>query len=488
MKRFMVLSLCMYSLSLVAQERFLLKDSLRKDLDLLYRMLDEVHPGTYRYLSEPKLMAPFESLYRDLPPKISEGDFLRKLAQTVSTVKCGHTYLNPWNMKSSIRARLFEGQRYVPFGFEIIDGRFYVTETVVEEGNIQRGAELLSLNGVPMQAVYDRLKTVPKRDGNNETANDFYFSLNEYGMRSYEAFDIYYTLFFPPAGAVVEVEYQNYNASIEKVTTSLLTKQERLDKITTKYGNESTQHKRWKLEIREKVAIMKIGTFAIWNWKDFNAKTWLKEAFQELEDRKVKRLMVDIRGNGGGDDGARNELLSYLIKEKVNMENTFRKLIRTTQVAEELHPYCDTWYKPVLTGLPADQFERFDEQYFLLTKKEKGTIIKPNKGAFGGDIYLFGDGSNTSATFQLFTLAQQYRFATVIGSESGGNRQGTNGSQYLFFYMPYSGMEVDIPLVFSQAVEEMPDAGVQPDIEVKNDQRSIALGEDPLIQYVLKKK
>ena len=51
-----------------------------------------------------------------------------------------------------------------------------------------------------------------------------------------------------------------------------------------------------------------------------------------------------------------------------------------------------------------------------------------------------------------------------------------------FFTMPYSKMEVDIPLIFSQPMQEMPDAGVKPDVSIKMTQAALAQGADPLLE------
>jgi len=95
---------------------------------------------------------------------------------------------------------------------------------------------------------------------------------------------------------------------------------------------------------------------------------------------------------------------------------------------------------------------------------------------------MLGNGSNTSATYTMLLLAKTYGFAKFVGSESGGNLQGINGSQYVFFYLPYSKMEVDIPLIYTQPTKRRPDRGVKPDIEVKIMQRDIALGRDPFLE------
>ena len=483
MKKLILIALLIPSFNLAAQQRLLQKDSLERDIHLLYRMLDEVHPGTYRYLKPEELETTFRQLFDRLPETLSEGDFMIRLAQTVSKVKCGHTFLSPWNMDGTLRTRLFDRDIYFPIGIAVIDGRFFVTENISGHSSIERGAEILSMNGVAMATVYDSLKTVAKTDGNNTASVDSYFSVGAY---DWQAFELYYSLFFPATDGKVRMQFRNFEEdTVQEVTLQLLSKTARSTKMNTANGGPSQASTPWKLTmLDEERALLRIGTFAIWNWKDFNYKTWLKQTFAKLEETGVETLIVDIRGNGGGDSDARDELLSYLVKSKLKRKKDTRALIRTTKIPEDLHPYCNTWVEKVKKGLPKWMYKPFDERHYELRGGTGKLSIKPKKQAFGGKVYIFGNGSNTSATYTMLLLAKTYGFATFVGSESGGNLQGINGSQYVFFYLPYSQMEVDIPLIYTQPTTSRPDRGVKPDIEVKITQRDIALGRDPFLEGI----
>ncbi len=483
MKKLIFIFLFLPLANLIAQPRLLVKDSLQRDINLLQRVLEEVHPGTYRYMTEDQLKAEFQQLYNNLPTNISEADFMIRLAQTVSKVKCGHTYLNPWNMNKALRNRLFDREIFFPIGIEVLDGRFFVTENISEHSSINKGAEILSLNGLAMTTVYDSLRTVAKMDGNNPASIDPYFSVQAYAARDWEAFELYYSLFFPTKDGKVIMEFQNFGADqVEQVTLQLLRKSDRTAKMKEAYGDLSKARKAWKLTILDdQRAILRIGTFAIWNWKDFNYKTWLSEAFARIKEEGIKTLIVDIRANGGGDSDAKDELLSYLVKDKIQRKEDTRSLIRTAKIDEDLQAYCDTWLNAILEGLPKRQYEPYDEVHYLFKKGINKVSINPKKEAFKGQTYILGNGSNTSATYTMLHLAKTYGFAKFIGTESGGNLQGINGSQYVFFYLPYSKMEVDIPMIFSQPTSEMPDRGVTPDIMVKKTQENIALGTDPVL-------
>lgn len=473
--------------SSLVQGNLLEKSAVLEDIDLLERALTEIHPGVYRYMTPEDLKKEIELFKNELPAQISEGELMKRMAQLLTHIKCGHTYVNPWNMDSDLRQRLFGGEIFLPVGFTIVEGRFYVTENASSENSLQRGAEIHRINGHPTPLIYEQLKTIARSDGNNTTPYDNYLSLKDYQEYLWNAFDLYFPLFFPLTSGEFEIEFQNYQSDqVQKVTVKALSKAERAEKMIAKYGDEVMASKRWKLQIiNNDLAVIKLGTFAIWNWKNFNYKTWLKDAFKEINSKGIKHLVIDIRGNGGGMGEPRDELMTYLTNKKLDCEEDGKVLIRTTKVDESLHPYCDTYAKPLLSGLPKSKFAPFDQNWFELKEKGDCVTIKPKKDRFTGTVYVFGNGSNVSATYQQLDKLKRNGLATLIGDTSGGNLQGVNGGQYIFFRLPNSKMEVDIPLKFFAPKNPQPDSGVVPDVKVTVTQQSIAEGKDAYLDYVL---
>lgn len=464
------------------------KDSLLADVQLLEQALSELHPGIYRYNTPESLAKQFGQLKAAIDEGMTEQAFMIKLAQTIVKIRCGHTYLNPWNMKRELRERLFGGAIYFPLGFDIVDGHFYVTENATKQTAIQRGAEILSINGHSIQTVYDSLKTIAKYDGNNAAPIDSYLSLNDYRVRGWKAFDLYFHLFFPVTDEKFTIEYRNYGATtVSKGTLTALKKEERATLMQEVYGSKVLEQENWTLDIiNDELAVLKLGTFAIWNWKDFDHKVWFANTFKKLDSLKIKTLAIDIRGNGGGLSDPRDELMSYLVQEPFTCVDQGKVLIRTIKLNPDLLPYIDTWVKPLIQGLPKEYYEELEDGYYLLKEKSGCQDINPRASGFKGKIYIFGGPSNVSATFTLLKRAQEKGIATIIGAPSGGNRQGINGGEYAFFYMPYSQMEVDIPLKFFTSEQPQADMGILPDFPIQVTQKSIAEQTDPYLDFVLK--
>ncbi len=97
--------------------------------------------------------------------------------------------------------------------------------------------------------------------------------------------------------------------------------------------------------------------------------------------------------------------------------------------------------------------------------------------------------SNSSATFQFAQLIKENKLATLVGQPTGGNQRGINGSAFFFVTLPNSRIEVDLPLVGNFIgdarptgsdipFQQIPDAGIDPDLPVTASIDDIAHGVD----------
>ncbi|NQX77789.1 S41 family peptidase [Gilvibacter sp.] len=469
-------------------QKMLLKDSLVQDVALYKRALEGLHPGLLRYNTAQNIDKEFDRFLNDLPVRITEADFFVRLSKLTAKIKCGHTYLNPWNMDAAMRERLFSGNIYLPLGIKVIDGQFYVVENVSENDAIEQGAEIKSINGISALEIYEKLKSISKTDGSNTNSVDHYLSLDNFQNSQWEAFDIYFSLLYPIQDGKVVIKYSNYNKSqTETATITTLNKKERERRIIDTYGKDHLENKQWTLQImNDDLAIMKIGTFAIWEFKGFDHKRWLDQKFEELKSKGIENLVIDIRGNGGGLTEPANELISYMITDNLLCNREKKVLVKTVKYDEQVLPHITPKIDFLVAGLPGEYYSAEDNGLYKLLVGDDCTDISPKENAFKGNVYIFGNGTNVSATYTLLDKAKENSFATYVGEASGGNLQGINGGEYAFFTMPYSKMEIDIPLKFFSPGIERSDSGVTPDVEIRIDQEDIFLNRDPYLNYVIK--
>ncbi len=130
-----------------APERIFTPLQLAEDFSIFRKALTQLHLGLYRYNSPAQIERAFDELETKLKSPMRDGEFFKLLAQFVSQIRCGHTYLNPLNQPKTVRARFFEGRIYLPFFFRIIDRKLIVTGNLSDK-RLTTGSEVTNINRV----------------------------------------------------------------------------------------------------------------------------------------------------------------------------------------------------------------------------------------------------------------------------------------------------------------------------------------------------
>ena len=456
-----------------APVKVLSESQMQEDFAVFKKTLTAIHPGIYRYNSPESLEKHFAELEAKLGKPMSEGAFFILISQFTGKLNCGHTYANPYNQSDKLRENLFNRKNYLPFYFQIINGRMFVTENASSK-KLSKGSEIVSINGISVKEIIEKLLTVTRADGNNTLEHRIKsIELNRSEAETYALFDWYFPLLFPMKDDILTVEAVDF--ATKKPTefqVLAMTKAERAAEMTKRYGKSPTYDDGWKFEVQDNsTGYLKIGNSITWRLKTVKFKEFMTNAFAELRSKSIKNLIIDLRGNGGGSMDVGFELSRYLAHEKLAPYAESRRLVRNVAAQSELLNNLDTYsneLKEILKkGVPANTFRKYDERYYEITGREEYPAVEPNKNNFRGKAYIIADASNASATFQFLDYAQKNSLAKIVGQTGGGNKQGINGGNYFFLSLPNSKVEIDIPVYFQAPLKPQKDESVIPDILVK---------------------
>ncbi len=479
----------------VLAKRTLTAAQMREDLDVLKKTLTAIHPGIYRYQTPESLEKIFAEFAGKIKSPLSENDFFLIVSQITNRVYCGHTYQNPYNADALLRERLFGGKSYLPFYFRIVDGKFIVTENA-SANSLSKGSEIKTINGVPAKKIIETLLTVTKADGRNTVGHRLSsIELVRFEAERYALFDLYFPIFFPLKDENYTIEATDFQTrKAVKFQTPAMTKDDRTKEMTKRYGAPPTYDDGWKFEIQDNsTGYLKIDNSITWRLKKIKFKEFLANAFAELRTKNVKNLVIDLRGNGGGDMDVGFELARYLAQKELPIYADSKRLVRNIAAQPDLAKYLQTYsdeLKAVLVnGVPKDFYKAVENNFYEILPvagTESYPKVAPYENNFRGQAFIIADASNASATFQFLNYVKENNLAKIVGQTSGGNRQGINGGNYFFLYLPNSKVETDIPVYFQAPRTPQKDEGITPDVAVKHEPSDIGDNLDREIMTIKK--
>lgn len=467
---------------------------LQSDAAILRRAHEQLHPGLYRYNSKAEMDADFAVLDRQLNHDQSLQDAFLAFSEFAAEVRCGHTQANPFNQSKSVVEALFKSQTRLPFYFNWLDGKMIVTEDFTPDHALPVGTEVSSINGVATSEILSRLLTIARADGGNDSKRIAQLEVS--GDSNFETFDLYFPMYFPQTRATDKLLIRKPDRSAPRqIAVSPLTFEQRIAPIEQReqqrQGGDTALFD-WKY-LADGSAYLRMQTWALYNSK-WNWKQWLNEHLDEAAARNAPALIIDLRGNEGGDDVG-DEIIPHLLDAPLPL-SSMRRLVRYRKVPDDLVPYLDTWDNSFRDwGASAVDLAQpwptapADVTYLRLTRFDDdaaGDVLKPAGSRFHGKVFVLIDASNSSATFQFAQNMQSHHLATLVGEPTGGSQRGINGGAFFFLRLPHSGIEMDMPLIGTFPSSPAPDRGVNPDILVRVTPSDIAAGNDPVLAAVIK--
>jgi hypothetical protein len=467
--------------------------ALQADIAILERTYRELHPGLLRYLSPRELDASFAQLRRECNHARTVREAYLAFARFAAKIRCGHTYANFFNQSRAIQTALFESTPRLPFYFRWLDGKIVITRDFTNPASLPIGTEVASIDGVATAKILARLLPLTRADGGNDAKR--IDQLNVTGDDKYESFDIYYPLLFPMAHGTLDLVVRT--PGTKRWQTRRVNTTDHAQRLALLAAHEPDSQGvapplfEWR-DLPDGSGYLRMPTWAMfttkWDWR-----SWLNGHLDALGSRGAPALIVDLRGNEGGNDIG-DEILKRLIVKDLALGSA-KRLVRYRKVPQDLLPHLQTWDPSFKDwGRDATELERPwptapPVHYYALAGEDASadarTVIHPVLPHFAGRLLVLIDASNSSATFQFAQVVRQQKLGTLVGEPTGGNRRGINGGAFFFLQLPHSGIELDVPLIGAFPATPEPDAGLLPDVSAPITAASLAAGTDPAMEAVM---
>ncbi len=457
---------------------------LRADFALLQRALEEAHPGLYRYHPRDSVSHWFEATRQQLTRPMTELQFRRMIEPTVDRVGCGHTDL--FSSKAFAKYRRKHPLRAFPVGIFVLNNRLFVRENYSTDTTVRRGTEILAVNGRATGTLLPQFYRYISSDGYNQTFKPYILNTG--------VFSTYYAL---AVGTDTTAQQLTLRDSTGRVRT--LTFKTRADKPKISLDSiekrtipaakprpaktaplPDEQPRTLTFSTRDSsVAILKVNSFS-----GGGQRAFFRQSFRAVAQQKtVKNLVVDVRGNLGGSSGASLNLVSYLVEKPFQAYSQVDAPVR--QVSFNRHLGWKFW--------------RFWLRNFFTRRTPEGTfrrtgvtgLVQPTrKNAFRGRVFVLTNGGTFSAASIFASLAKRNAPDRVItvGRETGGGEYGCNAFTSPYVTLPQTGVQLRLPLY--KIVLAIPGTdrgrGVLPDVPVAYTNQAILAAQDLDMEQVYK--
>lgn len=450
---------------------------LREDFFVFRTALEESHPGLYTFHSKSYMDSVFQDAFLQLDKEKTETEFVRVLAKVVSQIGCGHTAVTVsddfWDfflLKDSV---LF------PLQIKFIDKKMYVREDLTMTNGFPLGTEIVSVNGKPVDELVKVMFPMIPADGLIETSKyiqldvDFpfyYASLVE----TPKTFLLNYIL---PSG-------EKKTLSVKALPLPVLKKNFR-EILRKRNAPSEAKNLRLRIFSDSSIAVLTIHTFSkdVLNANHEKFKSFIDEAFERIEEKKIKDLVIDLRWNTGGEDTYAGFLYSYIAD---SLYRIYRDNFITTQKRFSYPEFLDKPYRYNMFKWKAVKNAAGQQELKFL---KMHSWQRPRKEFhFYGNVYVLMNGGTFSAASSFCSMASNYRRALFFGEETGGEYYGCNGNKYPVVTLPNTYLKLRFALVKNiYDVKGYPvrGRGVMPDFPVSRTLEDFKNNKDTELKYVI---
>lgn len=335
---------------------------------------------------------------------------------------------------------------YLPIEVVVLNKKVYVDNDLSNEQTLERGAEVIGINGHPIDSILEELLQCIPADGSIQT--HVMHQLNEIFAASYFLF------IEQPKNFTVELKKSDGSfITTEVKAISTIAQSVNFLKFIHPIRPSTTEieHPIYSLDFNPNYALLTLRSFDEdqLSSREIIARKLYKELFKSIKKAKSENLIIDLRGNGGGHLVMASELVPFLMKK--TPENLFQ--------------------------LKHSSWDGKEKTYEFRRKSRR---------AFKGEVYVLIDGESFSSASTLARFIKEKTDAQFIGEETGSRYEGFAAGATHYIQLPNSGLSIGIPCYgFEFSVGEKQsttDRGVFPDHSIQNTIDAVLMNRDLYIE------
>jgi hypothetical protein len=372
----------------------------------------------------------------------------------------------------------------------VLKNRLYVVRDLGEGSAVAPGAEIVEIDSRPAGALIDRMRLYLSADGANDT-----FKMHLLGP-SYRFHFLLDLLFGPSDTYRIEVRPAPGRAKTRRIVAAV--SPARMAELYRKRTGRDIDTYPSPLRLQllaDGAALLTVSSFyeGLFKPGEPGFGPFLASAFRRIKDGRVKDLIIDVRGNEGGNGSYPPLLYSYLA------DKPFRMAGPTTLASASVSflPYAPNPSEDVkaFAAAPMDFVSRAADGSWVLKEafdKDRYRTWDPQPDRFTGRLYVLTDGGAFSATNDFLDLVHRFhrregRYVRFVGEPNGGDVTfgRVSGGQALAIVLPHSRQTLSIPLLGSrQHFADASPKAVIPDHRIIPSIQDVITGTDRELLFV----
>jgi hypothetical protein len=462
---------------------------LQKDFAVYQTVLEESHPGLYWYTSKDSMDHYFRNGLAQLRDSMTEPEFRKLLTYVTAKVNCGHTSIRPSKKFTKyfdpVRTKIF------PLSVKIWPGRTFPengnplreNDTMAVATNLnrrdsifKRGTVITRINNKPVEYIVDTLFDYISTDGYNLTHKFQTLSNRGYFGTLYTSLfglsDKYLIDYIDSSGQAGSATIPVYNPATDTFNRTAIR--------TFIMGSPPSRKERKQMQISSvrqlkidslnHTAFMDLNSFG----KGYQLKSFFRSSFRALKKNNIGHLIIDVRGNGGGEVTNSTYLSRFLADHRFRIADSLYAIRKKSTYGHYIqNDFFNRLFMTFFTRRKRDgnyHFGYFERHYF-----------KPKKhDHFDGKVYILIGGNSFSATTLFAGSIIKQDNVIAIGEETGGGAYGNCAWLIPDVTLPKTKVRFRLPLFRLVIDKSLPKNGhgVQPEVESKPTVDAIRRGAD----------
>lgn len=252
----------------------ILKKTAINDLNFMIESLENIHPDIYHLISKDSFLIEMNNEIDNLPEKVSEVEFFKVCARLTSHFRTGHT--TPMRNLSESK---FPFRRLFPFETKFINDKLFVIKNLTILNSIPIGSEIIEINNKSINQVINEWSKLVSYENLAYRNRQITMPVNISIWNDFNSFKIKY------------IDYKSKTIKTKRVSGSV---------CSNIYHFLKSKHEKPQ-ELFYKELTPDIGYIGFFSCMDLeNYENFYKSTFNELKNKGIKHLIIDIRDNGGG--------------------------------------------------------------------------------------------------------------------------------------------------------------------------------------------